>query len=331
MDHGVIAIGRVVQAGARREVERAGDLFIEENVEQRPADEGIDPEGELTDETGARVGVENLVEKLAFVRAGGSDAPFVELKLDALVDHAVIDAPGGEADAPLDRLADRCGIDLTVGQIVLSGAGDDRHLLDREAQVGSRSLDAHTVGLRHQPDQRRHGRGHFGIVEGADRKIKILKRLAALLGQLRHGRMGPAQHYPAGFGDADRLVHRLPPESLVEAHLFFRDVGQLGAVVRPAQADVGLHARHLRRFQTPHLLHTGGVAEPVEFAQHQVLLEVDQGDRLHAPRFADQGDHHLRRDVGRLYEEPLARLQAEGVMDDGSGECCETRVRHVFS
>ncbi|OPZ81609.1 MAG: hypothetical protein BWY77_00567 [bacterium ADurb.Bin431] len=98
-----------------------------------------------------------------------------------------------------------------------------------------------------------------------------------------------------------------------------------------AHTGVGLHPGHLGGLQPPHLLQPGGVAETVEFPQHQVLLEIEQGNRLRAPRLADEGDHHLRGDVGRLDEEALTRLELEGVADDGAGECGKTRIWHVFS
>ncbi len=93
---------------AEREVDRAVDLLVEEDVLHEPRDAGVAADAELADATSALVAVEDRVEQLLALRGCGvDDAALLELEPDSLelvtlVDSGVL----GERDHAFGRVLD---------------------------------------------------------------------------------------------------------------------------------------------------------------------------------------------------------------------------------
>ena len=105
VDLRTVAIVRILIGLAGREVERAGDFLIEEDVAHRLEDQRMHAEGELTDVARTLVAIEDLVDLFGFVaRFGLDDFSFGKLQPDAVERDSLIDRRGVVGDHAFDGI-----------------------------------------------------------------------------------------------------------------------------------------------------------------------------------------------------------------------------------
>ena len=218
---------------------------------------------------------------------------------------------------------------FAVRNVSLAPARDDRNALDRKLQLGAGRHDAHAIGGFHPLDQRLLGFLHRRVVGRADVEVKIFERGRAHVGRLgeRVGRI--AQHDPLGLRDANIGVDRLPPMLLVQVHLLLRHVGELAAVGRAANADVGLHLLHPRSLQVAGQLHALLGRRLIERPQHGVRLPRHERHRPALRRPFDQPANEGRlRQIEGLDEHLFAALDAATMVQKQIGKRVDAWVVH---
>ena len=146
------------------EMERTGDLFIEENVAHRMHDLAIETDGEFTNVAGTRIGIENAIDGCRVVGGGIDDLALAELELDVVERDALIDRWRVVGNDAFHGILDRSGETFAIGNVVLAAAIDGFEPLEAEFQIGSRPLDMNIVGLVHQLLQSLHGGTERGVV-----------------------------------------------------------------------------------------------------------------------------------------------------------------------
>ena len=67
MDLAAVAVVGFLVGLPRREVERAGDFFVEQNIAHRLEDVRIKAERKFADVTRARIGIENLIQLFGLI------------------------------------------------------------------------------------------------------------------------------------------------------------------------------------------------------------------------------------------------------------------------
>src|SRR5215207_6055406 len=146
---GLVLRPAVGEARAKRQVDGAADLLVEEDVPRPAVDLVVQPEGELAEDASAVVGVE---QRAQVVRAAASvrvdHPPTLEAQTDVLNLTTVEDGGQGKADLPLGLRLDRAREDLAVRHVV----GAVRRLPgppgDPEPQVGVRPDDPDLARVR---------------------------------------------------------------------------------------------------------------------------------------------------------------------------------------
>ena len=326
MDDRLIAVAGTFVGLAGCEVKRAGDLLVEEDVAHWLRDVGIEPDGEFADVACAGIGIEDLVQALGIVGRGFDNFAFLEYEPDVVEGGAKIHGRGVVLDDALDAVFDRAREDLAVGDVAQTAASLGADALDRESQIGARTLEMHAVGLVHQVFERLHARAVAAVVEGADAKEEVFERLGAHARLLRHGARRPAEDDPLGLVHpvVEHRLHELGDElDTIRGH-----VGRLEDVIRPAGRDVGVHLLHAGQFEVGRelvLLHAGTLEQ---FAGEAGALEIDIGDRPERPGGAHHGQHEGVWHIVGVDQHAFAFLQFAGKTGQHLGQPDITGIGH---
>src|SRR6185312_13657509 len=120
-----------------REVQRAGDFFIEQNIAHRTEDVGIEAEREFADVTRAWVRIQNFIEALRVVRRCVDNFAVFEFEADVFEFGAGIERGRVELNYAIDRILHRAGKDLAVGNIAIAFAHLGADAFDAEFQIGA--------------------------------------------------------------------------------------------------------------------------------------------------------------------------------------------------
>ena len=151
VDGAVVAVGGFFVALAGREVDGAGDFFVEEDVLHGLGAIGVEADGEFADVAGAFIGVEDLVEGCGVGGRGLDDLAVPEDEADVGVGQGAIDGRAVVMDDAVDGVADGGGVYFAVGDIALAVALLGGDAFDGERQVGVvGAFDADAVGALHE-------------------------------------------------------------------------------------------------------------------------------------------------------------------------------------
>src|SRR3990170_62395 len=140
-DHVPVQPGPVLGAGlgkprAEREVHRAADLLVEEDVAREPVDLVVEAERDLAQDPGALVDVEQRAEVfLALSRLGLDDAPALEAQAHVLDLASLEDRRELVADLALGLRLDGAGEDLSVGHVEAPVGRDPAPAGDADAEI----------------------------------------------------------------------------------------------------------------------------------------------------------------------------------------------------
>ena len=203
VDGGTIAVIALLISLTRREVQRAANFFIEQNIAHRVHHIRIEPERKLADVARAGIGIENLVEAFGVAAGSLDDFAVLEFQLHVFKLGACVERRCVVLKRAVDGIFYGARKHFAIGNVAIARARDGGHPFDAETQIGAGRFEVHVLGFGHSLDERLHGLGHSAVVEGAHVEIKILERLGAHIGRLRHTRRGPAQHDPTS------LVHAI--------------------------------------------------------------------------------------------------------------------------
>ena len=147
-DHVPVEPGRVLAAGlgearAEREVHRAADLLVEEDVAREAVDLVVQAERDLAEDARAVVHVEQRAQVVLAARGlGVDDAAALEAQPHVLDLAAVEDRREREADLALGLRLDRAREHLAVGHVVPPVRGDPRRARRRRRR---RSVSGPTI------------------------------------------------------------------------------------------------------------------------------------------------------------------------------------------
>ena len=314
MDSGFVAVGRVLVAHARGQMEASADLLVEQGVLHGMKNVGVDAQSEFAEVAGPFVRVQKSVDPFVVVGRGLDDLPVFDLKADVLIGEALLLRRRVIGNDAVHGVLDRSGVDFPVRDVSLPVAFDGPDALYGKAEVGPGSLDPYPVGPVHQVHQGIHGFAHLPVVQGADVEVEVLECFLAASGQLGHGSVGIAKDHPLGL--VDPVVQGRLGQLVVHVQLFGGHVGQFGCVGAGPDGDVGLHALHLSQGDLVH--------EPdLVFAAAQEQFSGDDGishfrKRL-ASLFIDVLDQ-LPRKVSAAFafivdQHPVSRLYIAGITD----------------
>ena len=116
---------RLGVAHADRQVHRAADLLVEQDLLRAGGDAVVGADAELAEPARALVGVEHLdQEVLALLGRGVDDLAVLEAEAHAGHLAAAVGGRERERDLAVRRVLDRAGEELAVGHVVLARAGD---------------------------------------------------------------------------------------------------------------------------------------------------------------------------------------------------------------
>src|SRR5215211_6536994 len=126
VDGALVDAARLGIALADREVDRAADLLVEQDVARSAVDPVVGADPQLAQPPRAVVGVEQLVQEgLAALGACIGDPATLEAQPNS-ADLAPADHRREvKADLALDRILDRAGEELAVGHVVAPVGGDE--------------------------------------------------------------------------------------------------------------------------------------------------------------------------------------------------------------
>lgn len=256
-------------------VEGATDFFVEEDIAHGVFDLVIEGNGELADESGAGIGIEDLVDFLGFVGGGVDDFSFLELEANIVEGNALVDGGGVEVDLAIDGVFDGRREDFAVRDVVGAVGHESLEAFDAEFEVGAVAFDVDVFGLVHEAFEGAHSGHEFFVIEEADFEVEIFEGLGAHSGLLRHGGVGPAEDAPTGFVNA--LVKDGAHFCADELHVFGGDIGEFGDVMGAANGNVGVHSFHLGKGDLGNfvVLRFGGTE--VEFPDDGGLMDIDVG------------------------------------------------------
>ncbi len=221
------------------------DLLVEERIEHRSGDVRIHAERKLAHEAPSIIDVDDLVERRRHnTRRGLDDLAVSELQRDVAEHLPFVQRRSVEADLSADRIPNRRRVDLTIWDIVLTSALDDRDIRDREAQLRPRRHETHTIRPLHQRDERIHRHGHTSIVHGAHFEVEVLKPLLRHFGERRQGIIRVTNHNPFRVLGTPLDVNR-PLEVLrMPRHVLWWHIGQIERVVATPDRNEGSGQLH---------------------------------------------------------------------------------------
>ena len=196
MHCGGIAVVSVVVTAARREMNRAGYLFVEEDISDGFRDAGIESEGEFAYVARALVGIEYLIRFLGVIRGRFHNLAVFEDESDVLEFDAVFDGGDVIMNDAVDAVFNGCGVYFSVRNIALALALYSADTFYREGEVGILRDDAYFVRLIHEVDERRHRFAHLLVVQTAYVEIEVFVRFCAHARELAHAFRGVAENDP---------------------------------------------------------------------------------------------------------------------------------------
>ena len=278
MDAAGVAVAGGFVGLAGGEVERARDLFVEQDVAHRMQDVRVEAEREFADVARAGVAIQNAVERGGVVRRGALDAALGKFEPHIVESVALINARDIEGHMPLDAFFHRAGENLAVRNVAVAAAGHRADVFDGETEVGAGAFEMNLVGAIHERFESGHAGSHAAVVERADIEEKILEGRGAHLRLLGHCGCGPAEDDPLGLVDAP--VHNRPHFSRDELHFFVRHIAHLGDVVAAAHGDVGVHLFHAGELHGGRGVETGGFGTKGDFAREAGVVGLDERNGL---------------------------------------------------
>jgi hypothetical protein len=202
VDRALVAVAAILVSLARREVQRAGDFLVEQDVAHRIQNVRIEAERKFADVTRAGVRVQNLIQPLRVVRRGLDDFAVLEFQPDVFKLRARIKRRRVELDDAVHGIFHRAGKHFAVGNVAVALAHLRADALDAEVKVRAGRFEMDAVRFSSSLFSGTIA-AHLRVIHRADVEIQILERLRAHARRLRHARRGPAQHAPA------RLVHAI--------------------------------------------------------------------------------------------------------------------------
>ncbi|MPN18024.1 hypothetical protein SDC9_165382 [bioreactor metagenome] len=220
-------------------MERSADLLVIERAANRFCHRVIDADREFAQIARALVRVQHLVESGGVpVAARFDDTPVLEDQTRVVKALAIAHGGGVILNDAVRALAYRRRINLSVGDIQLSVAGDDGNILDGKGQVGAGPKDMHHVGFFHELDQRLHVAAHLLIIHqrGGEKKLKKIVIAHTGLLRVRHG--WPVQIDPAAL--VDDAVAQLAALVTIIGH----GAGVHGGELRVVLIHADVHMRH---------------------------------------------------------------------------------------
>jgi len=112
-------------ARAEREVDRADDLLVEEDIAGEAGHARIGAEGELAEPPRTVVHAEERLQQFVVPPGARLDHP-PALETQAHIGHflAAVDGGVGVADRPVGRILDRAGEDLAAGHVLVAVIAD---------------------------------------------------------------------------------------------------------------------------------------------------------------------------------------------------------------
>ena len=328
MDGGIVAVRGIFVAHARRKVDGASNLLVEEDIAHGRVHERIETDSELAHIACALVGIEDGVELRVVARFAGSFHDFALLEHEADVAEllAIVKRGSIVLDNALDAPLHRRRIDFAVGNVHVAAARHRGNPLDAEADVGTLRNEAHLVGLVHEVDEALRRLAHLGIIGQAGLEIEVLERLGAHLRALSHGGVRPAEHAPPCLVHA--VVERFLGEFAVHEHLFVAHIAIFHEVVGPADGDVGLHLLHLGKCEFRVEFHLRFACGEERLAAHAALGIAHEGVSARLLYSLDEFGRDFVGRIGRFDKDILARLEGDGIVDEIFGKLGDARICH---
>lgn len=241
----VVAIGSMVVAFARCDVEASADLLVEQRIADGLSDSPVDTEGKFTHVARTLVSVEDLLhgDRITAVTGGLDDLAILEDETHAAEALTALgDGHGIVVDVTIDRITDRSRVDFTIGNVAQTGAGNCSDALDAESQIGIRTNDVHLISGVHQIDQRLDRFGHGRIVCQHRTEEKVLEVLGGHAGQLCESRSRPTGQNPAGI--LDGFIHREAHLLVVQSAVCDRNATHLHDIAEAAESDANIGCQH---------------------------------------------------------------------------------------
>ena len=272
------------------------------------------------------VGIKNLVDAFGVACGGIDDFAILELETHVLKSRAGVDGRGVVLDHAVDRFFHRAGKDLAVRDIAVARAADCAESLDAECQVGARPLEVHLVRLGHAPDEWLLCFGHLRVVHCADAEEKILERLGAHAGTLRHRSVGPTDDDPACLVDA--IVEYRPQGAGVHREIVGRDVGILCGVAGTADCDVCVAFSHAAHLDVTYRLGVHLVCAHEHLPDDTAMARLDQRGGSSLAGGANQLDRKRVGCISDIKQDGVALLQFSGVTGEDFGKFLVSRIGH---
>src|SRR5438093_7838000 len=134
---GLVPAAELLEAGAEREVHRAADLLVEQDVTREAVDLVVQAEGDLAEDARPRVHVEERLQELVpLARIGADDATTLEAQANVLHPAPLEDGREREANFAFGFGLDGARDDLSVGHVQLAVRCEPLAARDAEAQTG---------------------------------------------------------------------------------------------------------------------------------------------------------------------------------------------------
>ena len=98
-----VSVVRLLIGLTGREMEGACNLFVEEGVQHRDLDVGVEPKGEFPDVSRAVIRIQNVVEPFRVVRTGFNDLSVLEPEMNVVELESVVERGRVETDRSVHR------------------------------------------------------------------------------------------------------------------------------------------------------------------------------------------------------------------------------------
>lgn len=330
VDLGAVAIVSHRVSLARSEVERAGNLLIEEDVAHRLGDQRVHAESEFAEVASAFIGVEDLVDFAVLARSRGfNDATVFDAESDGFKRNALVNRRRVVLDGTVDTVANRGRVDFAVREVTLADARHGRDALDGEAEVRARAKDADAVRCFHEFGQLFELRRDGLVVEEAGLEVEIFKVVRGHACLLSHARGRPAEDAPASVADA--LLHDRVEVAHGDGHGFRRDGRHFKGIEFATEGDIGIHVFHFRHkvLSGEFVLEVSGAGE--EFAVEARLADSEEGDTTGFADGADECNTSFIRDLAEFQKDSGALFNFNRIIDDLISEGFVTSVSHAHA
>ena len=287
------------------------------------------------------VGVEDLEQEVLALLGRGLGHPAVlEGELDALHLAALIDARVVVADPAVDRVLDRAGEDLAIGEVAQALAVLEDAPVDAHGQVDIGALDVDALAAVEKVDVHLLTHAHFlpardrvGVVEhagGEDKLGEIGQAHVGVHGVGVGGEEGDAPVVGALGAALHALVERGAERGLDQLHLVGIGIGETAGVGLSPDPDIGVELAFLDREG----FDGAGVLErPLAAMLEEDLLRAGdigphEGIAAGLEHFLVEFEHERRGGGLRPDVDHLAGLDGDRIVDDDLGHLLESRVIH---